>query len=348
MFTRDGSAGLALYPYIAAPMRRLRLGQTVNPPAPTGSDLASVQTWVRAVYQQLLCRAPSAYELQADTAAMMSGAWTAARFIQETKINTPEYQARNAPGGACAAPAASPTGGDNAQVVQVTLPSGPVIQGTQFQVGVTVKNVGGVVWGNGYTVQFVAPTGAPTANPVSFANLPPLSPGQQATVTLTVWAPTAPGTYAYQFAVLNPAQQAVAPVGNVAVSVVTPAAAAPTGVVQTTTDAVSRQEFDSFVSASLQNVQNAQHAIDAIQQANIRGYQPTYTSIPGAPAAGQPIIVQAAAAPPGGPNWLLWGIGLTALGVGAWWYFGKRKKTGRQRIATTKTITTRTTGRRRR
>lgn len=381
MFVRDGSAGLALYPYVAGPMRRLRLGAT--PDAPPAMDQASIETWVRAVYQEILTRPPTPDELVEGVRIVTSGqmigpyqpAWYLKNVLSQVKTGYlvrlgavgaatwvkpsnneqvgplplgPAVQPlASAPPPSTTAPATSPTPAAAATVAQVTLPSGPVPQSTQFQVDVVVQNSGGTVWDSGYTVQMVAPTGAPTANPVSFANLPPLSPGQSAKVTLTVWAPSAPGTYAYQFAVLNPAQQPVAPVGTVAVSVVTPAAAAPTQVVQTATDAVGRQEFDSFVAASLQNVDNVQHAVDALTQANIRGYQPTYTSIPGAPTPGpgQPVIVPAAVIPEG-PNWWLWGLGLTALGLGAWWYFGK-KKTGRRRIAETKTVTTRTTGRRR-
>jgi hypothetical protein len=133
------------------------------------------------------------------------------------------------------APAPSSTTGDQAQVVQLTVPSSAVPVSVQFQVTATVLNAGPAPWVGANTLQLAAPAGTPTQNAVAFATLPSgVAPGQQVQVVLTVQAPDVPGTYPYQYAVLNPSQQPITQPGTLTLTIAPASAVTPSGLVGST------------------------------------------------------------------------------------------------------------------
>lgn len=353
-------------------MRRLRLGQ--------GTDLASQQAWVTQTYQQTLGRAPSAAELAEGVgilnytgAPYLPSGWTVPTYYVNVlkQVKTGYLQPRGngtwvkpssgetismpmgtAPAAATAAvvpPApvtAAPSSGDQAQVTQLIVPASAVPVGVQFQVTASVLNAGPTTWGSGYTLQLAAPAGTPAQSSVAFATLPSgVAPGQQVDVVLTVWAPSVAGTYPYQYAVLNPSQQAISPTGTLSLSIVPASAVTPAGTVTADTSVpagfVSREEFDAYVQAALQAQGNVQGTVSAMEQANVRGYQPTYTGLPGAPPPvplPPSVVVQTGTE----TNWLAWGAGLLIAG-GLAWYFsqgGPKKRTGATRTRVVKRTTT--------
>ncbi len=259
-------------------------------------------------------------------------AWTPGTAAQGTVTTAPQ------------APAPAPAGADLAQITNVALPSAAVPAGAQFTLQVTVLNVGAVTWSPWYTVVLQAPPGTPTSAPQSFAALPSaVAPGQSATVTITAWAPTQPGTYAYAVGMYNPTSARLSPLvtaGLIVIPATVGSSVVPTGA----GGYVSAQEFGSYVEAMLAQQRQLQGAVAGMQAGAAQQYSPTYVGQPGPPsmspadqeAGAAPVVMQASVVPVGlfGLPWWFWFIGLALMGGGVYYLYGTpagRRRLGRLR-----------------
>lgn len=222
-------------------------------------------------------------------------------------------------------------GQDVAQIISVIAPAATVPAGAQITLQVTVLNAGGATWGPGYTIVVQAPPGTPTAAPQAFATLPgTVAPGQSATVTVTLWAPTQPGSYTYAVGMYNPASQAISALLTAGLVVTAPTTGS--SVIPTTAAGyVSAQEFGTYVQAMLARQAELQGAVAAMEAGAAQRYSPTYTGAPGPPtvtpadqqAGAAPVVIQAASTGLLGLSGWAWLLLLAAAGGGAYYLYGR-------------------------
>lgn len=241
-------------------------------------------------------------------------------------------------------------GVDLAQITRVQLPSASMPAGAQFTLQVTVLNAGTVTWTTGYTIVLQAPPGTPTSAPQSFATLPSaLPPGASATVTLTAWAPTQPGTYAYAVGLYTPTSQAISPLVTVGL-IVTTATTGSSVVPTAPAGYVSQHEFGSYVQAMLASQREIQGAVAGMQAGAAQAYSPTYIGQPGPPgvspadaeAGARPVVIQPAVVASAGLfglPWWFWLLSAAALGGGIYYVYyrpaARRRRAGGQAVGQT-------------
>ncbi len=286
---------------------------------------------------------PPIEEFKSLTAFQVSPYWAAWLAAGGTSTSPPP----TTPPPGTTTPPPSITGADVAQITNVTLPSAAVPAGAQFTLQVTLLNVGTVTWSFWYTVILQAPPGTPTSAPQSFAALPAaVAPGQSVTVTLTAWAPTQPGTYAYTVGLYTPASQRVSTLVTAGL-VVGPATAGSSVVPTTSAGYVTEHEFGTFVEAMLARQQQEVGAISGMQAGAASQYSPVYVGQPGPPQvtpvdqqAGAVPVVQAAMVPSGllGLPWWLLLLGLALVGGAVYYRYGTPGRRRLARGATTVTV----------